>query len=66
MLLGDLLEIGSKIVSHAAYMGHWVEPLETQVAALGDCRILGDSSGCQLLETSCGRVDLAVQESLIV
>jgi hypothetical protein len=49
VLLGDRLEIGSKIVSHAAYMGHWVEPLETQVAALGDCRIVGDSSGCQLL-----------------
>jgi antirestriction protein ArdC len=25
VLLGDRLEIGSEIESHAAYLGHWVE-----------------------------------------
>ena len=28
MLLGDRLEIGSEIESHAAYLGHWVELLK--------------------------------------
>jgi antirestriction protein ArdC len=27
VLLGDRLEIGSRIESHAAYLGHWVELL---------------------------------------
>lgn len=28
MLLGDRLEIGSEIDSHAAYLGHWIELLK--------------------------------------
>ena len=28
MLLGDRLEIGSEIESHASYLGHWIELLK--------------------------------------
>jgi len=28
VLLGDRLEIGSEIESHAAYLGHWIELLK--------------------------------------
>jgi antirestriction protein ArdC len=28
VLVGDRLEIGSEIESHAAYLGHWVELLK--------------------------------------
>ncbi len=28
MLVGDRLEIGSEIESHAAYLGHWIELLK--------------------------------------
>ncbi|MFS6827349.1 zincin-like metallopeptidase domain-containing protein [Cyanobium sp. ATX 6F1] len=28
VLLGDRLEIGSEIESHAAYLGHWIELLQ--------------------------------------
>ena len=35
-MLGDRLEIGSEIESHAAYLGHWIELLKESPKVLLD------------------------------
>ena len=42
MLLGDRLEIGSEIESHAAYLGHWIELLKESPKVLSEARQAAD------------------------
>ena len=66
VLLGDRLEIGSEIESHAAYLAHWVKLLRNSSGSIPRLPRSRSVWWLPTAETSCGQVDLAVQESLIM